>query len=63
MGMDGRWWLYGSPRLRSSSHRLRAVKWNKVEWFHHNVGIFCHRVAEMIIASVCQVTQDIVLMI
>lgn len=63
MDGDGRGWLYGSPRLRSCSHRLQAVKWNKVEWFHHNGGICCHRVAEIIIASVCQVTQDIVLMI
>lgn len=52
MDEDGHWWLDGSPPLRSCSHRLQAVKWNKVEEFHHNAGLCCHLVAETVIASV-----------
>lgn len=36
----------------------RAVKWNKVEEFHHNVGLCCHLVAEISIDSLPHVTRD-----
>lgn len=38
--------------------RLQAVKWNEVQEFHHNVGLCCHLVAEISIASVCHTSRD-----